>query len=832
MLKSGINISDQQARTIKVRCFEHEEATPSLVVSPVKQLFNCFGAGCDVGGDLIAFVRQFHHLSFLDAVNWLVENFGLDTSDLVVEKTSEERTLDRYKDINEYASKYLNGQLQRHAASLNVLKGKSIGSEEIQRFAIGYSLNAPGICNFLRSKGVSPQDIRILQFERDDIFTNRLIYPMFDVQGRITHFYGRAIAKASAKYIGMSSTHPLFETSVPYGLHVARGEVSKNRGQLIMVEGHNDVLGLHSHGIRNVAACMGAAPTTKQYDVLDVLNIKNVVICPDADEAGTRTIKAINDNRSTHQHVKIMMLPDGSDPDEFVRDQGPAAFKNLVADAKYPIEFIINDMAGKYQASSATAKLDMSKDAMQYMSNLSGFERDFAFSELASITGVDRSIIEESISSMDEGPMSDLDLERKIIGECVVDKAKAVHAASKLSVDDFTTAKNQIIWNTLLDMLKADIDPFSREMLITYAIDKGLLKEEDVAQVPTVQLGSDHSMDYSMGKLIDLTLRRKLVKSATKLLVDSKAKRIDVREVFNNHMMQLSTSSNDRIEVVDATQQVTRTMDLIHERMSNPGMPGLDIGRNWKKLMNVIMGFQKGHMLVISGVTKAGKTTIALNWNIQQLVNVGEPTLWINLEMNETDLVMRNLSILSGVENNHMKIGNISEVDKIAIDKAATMYYGFKLYVASMAGSDVFEIINTIRRFVYTKGVRVVFIDYIQLIRIGKSKGKSALWEEQNDVVSAIRDIISKMEITGICISQLNRGAMADGSASGQFVSGTIKLIQDSDCFMGIRKKKKEELEVMPHVNAALQIEFNRHGSQGLEIDLEYKHASMRIREG
>lgn len=836
MADAGVAIPDSGSRTVKVRCFEHEDDTPSLVISKDKQLFNCFGAGCTVGGDVVAFVQQFLRFTFGDALSYLINTYNIDVASLVIEATAEEKARDRYININHAAATYLSRVYWQTEGSRRLLTSKGISDQTAREMLIGYSKNAAALCSHLRTAGYTQADIDILQFTRDDIWTNRIIYPLFDIQGRIVSFYGRAVGKAASKYIGLSRTykdkaHPVIDIAVPYGLHVARRHVSSDLGRLIMVEGHNDVLGLHSNGIKNVAAMMTSAPNEKQYTLLRDIQIKNVIICPDSDEAGFRTIASINENRSVHQQVKIMTIPDGSDPDEFVRDQGPTAFRKLLDSAVYPIEVIIRDVAERYSNSTTTNKLDMAQDAMKHMAFLTGFEREFAMDELSTVTGVDRMIIEESIAAMDEGPMTDVDLERKIIGECIGDKVRAIHAMSVLSDEDFTAAKHSTMWAVLREMISADIDPFSREMFVTYAMDKGFMTDKDISLVPVIQLGSMHSLDYAMAKLADLTLRRKLAKSATRLLVEAKAKKSDVREVLNSHMISIASSTSHKREVTTAQQHITGVMDTIHQRMSSPGIPGINIGPHWSKFMSTVMGFQKGHMLIIAGVSKTGKTTAAQNWNIQQLLHVGAPTLWVNLEMNQDDLVMRNLSILSGVDNSRMKIGNISKEEKNAIDRAAATYHGFKLHVANLAGANTFDVVNCVRRYVYTHGVRLVFIDYVQLIRTDRARQKAALWEEQNDVVATLRDAISKLGVTGVVISQLNRGAMAEQSASGQYVSGTIKLIQDSDCFMGIRKKTEAELEITPHSNSSLMIEFNRHGPQGLEIDLQFKYGCMQIRE-
>jgi replicative DNA helicase len=178
-------------------------------------------------------------------------------------------------------------------------------------------------------------------------------------------------------------------------------------------------------------------------------------------------------------------------------------------------------------------------------------------------------------------------------------------------------------------------------------------------------------------------------------------------------------------------------------------------------------------------------------------------------------------------------MGNITKEEKNAVDDAAAMYHGFDLYVANMAGASVFEVVNTIRRHVYSNGVRLIFLDYIQLIRSDARGSKDSLWEAQAEVVGAIREAISTLGITGVVISQLNRGAMQDGTAGGQHVAGSIKLIQDSDVFMGLRARNERDKEetLSPNTNAFLYIEFNRHGPQGSKIELEFQHKSMQIRE-
>lgn len=838
MEAAGVEFESKNERTAKAVCFGHQENTPSLHVSRDKQLFNCFGAGCEVGGDLVAFWMQFHKVDFSEACTALIDAYDVSVEDLLRRKLPDEIERERLIDINGRVASAFRLQAKRSVAFKKWAESRGVDDDAVlDRFRIGYSPGIQAATAVISQLRLADKDIQTLQLDSKELFNNRVIYPLMSTTGDVLAFYGRAMAQDRVKYMGMRSehketgvVHPLLTPDVPYGFYQAREYVTKERS-LIMVEGMNDVLVAHVHGLGNVAGMRGAMPPPRMYELLKAHHVNDVTVCPDGDDAGFRTVDSISRNRARHQTVKIMTLPDGLDPDEFIIDHGVDAFRARLQDAVYPVEIVIRHAAKKLtDDDSMTNRLDVTRELAEHVNVLSGFEREFTLQELATVTHVDRARLEDLIASSGGAEFSDLHLESRIVAECFGDRGKAIHGLSILRQEDFVGMRHVAWWKLLRQMVADDIETFSREMFITYAVDKGVLHEEDVEVVPRESLGTV-SLDYACKKIAEMAQRRRLNKTGSDFVTALQNPRKPVEDALSDHMRAVSTAVVAEKSVSTAADHIIQAMDVIHERMQNPGIPGLNLGPKWKRLMSQIMGFQPGHMLSVAAISKAGKTCIAQNWCLEQLRVCGEPTLWVNLEMSDLDLTLRNLSIMTGIPNQRLKIGNISKEEKASLEEASGAYHGYPLHVASLAGANVFDVINAIRKAVYSNGVKVIFVDYIQLIQAATRNDRASLWEAQNEVVAAIRQAISTLRVTGIVISQLNRGAMAESSASGQFVSGTIKLIQDSDVFMGLKRKSKEELAENPHSNASLVVEFNRHGPQETIIDLDFRPECLQIEE-
>lgn len=829
MENAGIEFVSKNETSAGARCFIHQDGDPSLVVSVKKGLFNCFGAGCKAGGDAINFYMQYHRVDFATACLALIEDFGIDVSDLSKAPTEDQIRRWRLIDANDKITDFLHSCLLKSQRALGFAAKRGFKDKDtLRQFKIGYSASTAHLQQGLSRMGVSRIDAKELEMGSKVLFTDRILYPIQSMEGSTLTFYGRRLGEEGPKYVGMSSSHPLIDKDMPYGLVHARQSVA-NGLPLVLVEGHNDVLVAHANGITNVAGMHGSAPTKGMYGLIESCHIRDIVVCPDADAAGDRTIRDISESRSKDCRVRIASIPSAGDPDEFIRSEGVERFNEVIEAAKYPIEIFVSRIAER-MGNTTTSKLEAVNTMADHMRHLSGFDRELAVQELSTMTGIEQERIDAILSDMGDADLINYELEVQLLSECMNDRMKTITLMSKDDGSIFTSARHKRVFDLIRAMVEEDISPFTREMALAYGIDKSLIKQEDMDAIPKDGL-SGRGVEYTIEVLQELAKRRILKKAAESLDRSVKIGKQPVDDILASHMRAISTHSTSKHLITKAEDHIITVMDKIHERIAHPGIPGVHIGPKWKKFMNQIMGFQPGHMLSVAGISKAGKTTIAQNWCIEQLHNGKESTLWINLEMSELDITIRNLAIMTGIESQRLKIGNISKIEKQNLDDASAEYHGFPLYVASMGGGSIYDVVNVMRNYVYSKGVRIVFIDYIQLISSGGRSAKESLWEAQNEVVAQIREAISQLKITGVVISQLNRGAMAAESASGQYVSGTIKLIQDSDAFMGIRSKTKAEMVDTPHSNASLLIEFNRHGPQNSQIDLNFNYASSQVEE-
>ncbi|MGE5559872.1 MAG: DNA primase [Chloroflexota bacterium] len=331
-------------------CPFHSEKTPSFSVSPDKQIFYCFG--CHAGGDVFKFVQMRDNVDFISAVRILAERAGLTLPEQ--ERSPEEDR--RYRDLEamyqacELAAAYFHSYLKNspHAAEARAyVERRGLSAETIDRFRIGF---APQSWDSLQ-KALAPRGVKIETLVKVglvrpsdrgqgfyDLFRNRVMFPICNSRGRVIAFGGRVLDDSLPKYLNSSET-PLFNKGRNlYALNIAR-EAIRSSGQAIMVEGYMDTIALHQAGITNVVASLGTALTSDQAGLLQQY-AREVIIAYDADAAGERaTLRGLEIMSASGCVLRVATVPDGKDPDEYVRTHGRAAaeevFRNAVPFIKY-----------------------------------------------------------------------------------------------------------------------------------------------------------------------------------------------------------------------------------------------------------------------------------------------------------------------------------------------------------------------------------------------------------------------------------------------------------------------------------------------------------------
>ncbi|OQX53574.1 MAG: DNA primase [Candidatus Omnitrophica bacterium 4484_213] len=357
----------------KALCPFHQEKTPSFMVNPQKQIFHCFG--CGVGGNVFTFLMKQENISFPEAVEILAKQTGVDISHLVtgnINKGSSEITPKLYE-LNELATAYYQNFLNREEGkgAREYLKKRKISSELISKFRIGYAPFRNRLLTYLQKRGYK-QELLIkagLIIKREDgreldRFINKLIFPLFNPQGRIVGFGSRRLDNQVPKYVNSPQTVLFNKSRYLYGLNFARHFIKKD---VIVVEGYLDLLALVQFGIYNAVACLGTALTRQQIRVLQRYAERCIIIY-DGDRAGQEaSVRELELFIEEDVPVGVVELPRGLDPDECIRKEGKERFIQRIEKADDFFDYKLNFLSQRYDLEKAE---DLAKVSKEMISSL------------------------------------------------------------------------------------------------------------------------------------------------------------------------------------------------------------------------------------------------------------------------------------------------------------------------------------------------------------------------------------------------------------------------------------------------------------------------------
>lgn len=385
------------------RCPFHNEKTPSFTVSSEKQIYKCFG--CGEAGNVISFVMKTRNMAFPEAVKLLGEKVGIvvDDADSPGKSSAANEKFKRMYDINIQAARYFYTNLKRFKAPYEYLKGRGITDETIKKFGIGFSLdNWQGIRSYLKQRGFSEEEILELGLttknEKGNIydrFRNRIIFPVFNVSGRVIGFGGRVLDDSKPKYLNSPET-PIFHKGTNlYGLNLA---IKNNPARtVIMVEGYMDVISLSQQGVTNVVATLGTALTEGQCKLLKRY-IDTVIVSFDSDVAGQNaTIRGLEILQKSGFDLKILQIPSGKDPDEFIRSYGREKFLNLVDGALPIIDFKLRMAEKGIDFSKQEMVIKYLKRVVNVLKDLDPLEKAVYIKQVSEKSGIGEEAIMESL---------------------------------------------------------------------------------------------------------------------------------------------------------------------------------------------------------------------------------------------------------------------------------------------------------------------------------------------------------------------------------------------------------------------------------------------------
>lgn len=359
-------------------CPFHHEKTPSFHVNRDKQMYHCFG--CGAGGNVLTFVMEYENYSFPEALKMLAERAGVNLPEQHFSK--EQRQRENYKvllkDMNRTAAIYFNYLLTATPAGKHALEyyhNRGFTDETIQRFGLGYAnIYENDLYQHLKKQGytdVQMKDSGLVRIDErkggQDMFWNRAMIPIMDINSKVVGFGGRVLGDGMPKYINTKETAVFDKSHTLFAMNYARR--SKRRG-IILCEGYMDVIAMHQAGFDNAAASLGTALTMGHATIVKRYT-DEVYLAYDSDGAGRKaTMKAIGIMREVGIATRVINLKPYKDPDEFIHNLGKEAFEERIADAVTGIVFEIDAIAQNYNLKDPEEKIRFTKDAAKRLSAL------------------------------------------------------------------------------------------------------------------------------------------------------------------------------------------------------------------------------------------------------------------------------------------------------------------------------------------------------------------------------------------------------------------------------------------------------------------------------
>lgn len=433
------------------RCPFHNEKTGSFSVEPVKQIFHCFG--CGKGGNVIHFVMAIENLDFIEALKLLADRARIQIPETNngVHDDEKAKLKKELLQINIEAARFFHNNLidEKNVVPNQYLAKRMIERQTIIKFGLGYAEDKyDSLYKHLKLLGYSDTSIFasglvIVKEETKkvfDRFRGRIMFPIFDIRGNVIAFGGRVLDSSQPKYMNSPETAVYQKGKHLYAMNFAKGSCAK---KIILAEGYMDVISLHQRGIINVVAPLGTALTENQSKLLKKYS-EEIILSFDSDSAGQaaalRSLDLLNDIGC---NAKVLTIPAGKDPDEFIKAHGVDEFMRLVEKSKTLLEFKLDILDNKIDTSTNEGKVKFIDKAVLILDKIdNNVERELYVKKLSKDFGVSEQSIYSEIAKRQN---SFEENNRKQIKDIKVVKKNTIKKSNKTETNDERFIKLQLM---------------------------------------------------------------------------------------------------------------------------------------------------------------------------------------------------------------------------------------------------------------------------------------------------------------------------------------------------------------------------------------------------
>lgn len=531
-LKSHLDVVDIISQFIELKksganfkacCPFHGEDTPSFVVSPVKQIYHCFG--CGVGGDSIKFVMEYEKLSYPEAIEKLAS-----MSNVSLEYDNNQKKVDTslIVKVNEHYQKLLT----HNETSLEYLKSRGVSDFSIEKFEIGYASTSNDTINFLKSNFLNLADAKefgIIDTGQNGLyarFIERITFPIYTVNGVIVGFGGRTITGHNAKYVNSPQTKLFNKSRLLYGYHLAKESIHKNK-TIIITEGYLDVVMLHQAGFSNAVATLGTALTQDHLPLIKRGEPK-VIVAYDGDKAGLNAAYKASVLLSHGEFQGgVVIFQDGQDPADMVNANKLDELNSMFAKTTPFIVFVLDYIISKYNLENPQEKQSALQEANDYLKTLKPIMQEEYSSLVARKLNVNSQLIQvqhfENQRSTNVN-LSSIDISELSIIKTVLDNPEYLEMVKKELMPDMFEI-HSVEYSLLLENQNDDSlrGLMLNEHLISYTKEE-LNSQLRILLVPYYkkqlqQLNFDNEMEFTKKTRLTRQLKNKIIELNSKKLI-------------------------------------------------------------------------------------------------------------------------------------------------------------------------------------------------------------------------------------------------------------------------------------------------------------------------
>jgi len=517
-IKSRIDIVDfisdyvqlkKSGQNYKGLCPFHSEKTPSFMVNQAKQIFHCFG--CGIGGDVISFLMKHDNLSFNEATRYIAKKAGIEITEPRFDKGTSERR-EKILHIQSEAMKFFIRNLKSSESAQTYLKNRGVNETSIDSFHIGYATNEwDALFKYLKNRGYTDSLIKDAglavasasggEKSYRDVFRGRIIFPIFNLHNDVIAFGGRVMDDSMPKYLNSPETEIFKKGDTLFAINSSKDEIMK-KGYAIIVEGYLDAIVCRQYGFKNTVAPLGTALTLRQLHRLKLL-AKKVVLVFDGDEAGISAARrSLSIVCESDFRARILLLPEGEDPDSFLRKNGSQPFKKMLSDTVSMIEFLLN--------TSVEDRIDNVREALGMIAVVKDLIiADEMLGELADRSRINESVLRSELKKIKRKPglhtakgfepaRKTLDREEYLLLSAIITfPEKADNVIPKLDIEDL---KDETI-RSIFKKIKTSVDKLNVNSL--------LIKSDDTERALITELSLNPGFDLEhVDRNINDCLRR------------------------------------------------------------------------------------------------------------------------------------------------------------------------------------------------------------------------------------------------------------------------------------------------------------------------------------